>query len=198
MEPIKRKTLYLPPELGGLGILHPLLQSQALTLKYFMYTTDENKQTKWLLFARYWMSLRLAKYDNKWSFLKTNNTPKYNGTDPPLNLQKSETTFIHHKTQIIQTANKTVKKLYQILRTEYYKQHTITSQNIWDRTFHTNYPEKNCGHTLTNPTHVVELMTHCFEFFTTPTLQEPKCTTQDSGVILTLTANTAQHVVELN
>ena len=142
MEPIKRKTLYLPPHLGGLGILHPLLQSQALTLKYFMYITEETKQTKWLLFARYWMSLRLAKYDNKWSFLKTNSTPKYNGTDPPLHWQKSETTFIHHKTQIIQTANKTAKKLYQVLRTEYYKQHTITSENVWDRTFHTILPWK--------------------------------------------------------
>ena len=63
MEPIQRKTLYLPTDLGGLGILHPLLQRQALTIKYFLFITDQNKQITWLQFARYWMSLRLAKYD---------------------------------------------------------------------------------------------------------------------------------------
>ena len=84
MEPIQRKTLYLPTDLGGLGILQPLLQCQALTIKYFLFIADQNKQITWLQFARYWMSLRLAKYDPNWSFLKSN-TPKYNGTDltPP-------------------------------------------------------------------------------------------------------------------
>ena len=68
MEPIQRKTLYLPTDQGGLGILHPLLQCQALTIKYYLFITDQNKQITWLQFARYWMSLRLAKYDPNWSF----------------------------------------------------------------------------------------------------------------------------------
>ena len=142
MEPIKRKTLYLPTELGGLGILHPLLQSQALTLKYFLYITEENRQTTWLYFARYWMGLRLAKYDNNWSFLKTNNTPKYNGTDPPLHFQKTEAILLQHRTQLLQGTHKTVKQIYRLLRTEHYKQHTITSQNNWDRTLHMTLPWK--------------------------------------------------------
>ena len=115
MDPIKRKTLYLPPELSGLGILHPLLQSQALTLKDFMYITEENKQTKW-----HWSPISLAKVRNNL------HTPQdTNHTDSK---QNSEET-------IPNTTNR-------ILRTEFYKQHTITSENIWDRTFHTILPWK--------------------------------------------------------
>ena len=142
MEPIQRKTLYLPTDQGGLGILHPLLQCQALTIKYFLFITDQNKQITWLQFARYWMSLRLAKYDPNWSFLKSNSTPKYNGTDPPIHYQEMEQSFTRHKSQLLKQTNKTGFYSIVSLRTEYHKQHNITSQSKWDTTFNSKLPWK--------------------------------------------------------
>ena len=168
MEPIQRKTLYLPTDQGGLGILHPLLQCQALTIKYFLFITDQNKQITWLQFARYWMSLRLAKYDPNWSFLKSNSTPKYNGTDPPIHYQEMEQTFIRHKSQLLKETNKTVKQYYKILRTEYHKQHN-TSHRKANGTPHLiqNYRGRNYGHIHTNHTHGVRPTTQTSEFYTT-------------------------------
>ena len=149
MEPIKRKTLYLPTNLGGLGILHPLLQHRALTLKYFFYITDIARQTTWLQFARYWMALRLYKYDSNWSFLKTNNTPKYNGTDPPLYYTRLEVVFQQHKDRLLQDPPHTTKQMYEILRLEHYRDHTILAQGLWDTTFHRPLPwVKLWGHTF--------------------------------------------------
>ena len=86
------------------------------------------------------MSLRLFKYSSNWDFLKANNTAKYNGTDPPLHFMKTEAVFIRHKDKIMQTVHHTVKQLYEILRAEQYKDHTITSQQSWNNTFQRTLP----------------------------------------------------------
>ena len=50
-EPIKRQTLYLPIHKGGLGLLHPKHQSQALRL-----IVDPTKTELWIFYARYWFN----------------------------------------------------------------------------------------------------------------------------------------------
>ena len=46
-EPIARETLFLPRERGGLGILVPSIESQALRTKYFLQLGNENNTNIW-------------------------------------------------------------------------------------------------------------------------------------------------------
>jgi len=53
-EPLKRDTLFHPCAVGGLGLLHPGVQSEALRLKHLFNIVDPQYQRPWVHFARYW------------------------------------------------------------------------------------------------------------------------------------------------
>ena len=75
-EQISRKTLYLPKDKGGLGLLNPKVQSTALRTKFFTMVTDKDETTKWIYLARYWVGFPLGGLHPDWTFLRNNRYPK--------------------------------------------------------------------------------------------------------------------------
>ena len=101
-EPIKRQTLYLPIHKGGLGLLHPKHQSQALRLKHFFKIVDPTRTELWIFYARYWLVRRIARHNpTHWNFLNDNSCAKYNGTDPPIYYKDLEHLYISHKDKLL-------------------------------------------------------------------------------------------------
>ena len=75
-DPIKRDVVFLPINEGGLGLIHPKTQNQALRIKFLIQITDTKTKDTWVYFARYWLASELAKYNEAWNFLARNNKPK--------------------------------------------------------------------------------------------------------------------------
>ena len=53
VEPIAREILFLPKDRGGLGILVPLIQGQALRIKYLIQLGKKDNNNIWTYFGRY-------------------------------------------------------------------------------------------------------------------------------------------------
>ena len=75
-KPIARKTLFLPRDRGGLGILVPLIQGQALRVKYLMQLGKKDNNNIWTYLGRYWVSSKIHKFTPHWQFLRSNVIPK--------------------------------------------------------------------------------------------------------------------------
>ena len=73
-EQVSRDTLYLPVEMGGLGILEPWRQMQALDLKDFKYIIHKECDYLWVYLARYWIGRRIGTLHLDWRFLSHNNS----------------------------------------------------------------------------------------------------------------------------
>lgn len=71
--PLSRETAYLPLELGGLGLINPVIQSTALRTSYMRVVVDAVDKVKWVYLARYWIGLPMAKLHPEWAFLGVNN-----------------------------------------------------------------------------------------------------------------------------
>ena len=157
--PISPKTFYLPISKGGLGLLHPKHQSAALRLKYFFYITDPNRTELWILYARYWLSFRLKKYNNRdWDFLLKTRCAKYNGTLPPRddddidddgNVSYYDSlgpkfpsyyrTILadhldHYYDDLLNTPYNSTKNIYKVLIQAAYRQYSVTAEHVWNRT----------------------------------------------------------------
>ena len=52
-EPIARETLFLPRDRGGLGILVPLIQGEALRIKYLIQLGKNDNNNIWTYLGRY-------------------------------------------------------------------------------------------------------------------------------------------------
>ena len=75
-DPMKREIVYLPIECGGLGLLNPGIQQQALRLRFLQNIINPLCNTKWVILARYWIGFQLASVNTQWIFLRANNLPK--------------------------------------------------------------------------------------------------------------------------
>ena len=75
-EPIARKTIYLPKDRGGLGLLHPVCQSRALRFKFFGKIVNPECTSKWVFLARYWLGNPLGRLAPEWAFLRGNHLPR--------------------------------------------------------------------------------------------------------------------------
>ena len=58
-EPMARETLFLPRDRGGLGILVPLIHSQALRIKYLLQLGKKDNTNIWTYLGRYWVSSKI-------------------------------------------------------------------------------------------------------------------------------------------
>ena len=169
-EPIKRQTLYLPINKGGLGLLHPKHQSQALRLKLFFKIVDPSKTELWIFYARYWLSRRITRHNpTHWTFLNDNTCAKYNGTDPPIYYKELESLYIQYKEKL-QNVNTqhTTKHLYNIIMTTKYEKYEIFVETTWNSTFKREIPwgklwPQNFASYATGKTHDVlfKLMHNC-------------------------------------
>ena len=75
-EPVARETLFLPRERGGLGILVPSIESQALRTKYLLQLGKENNTNIWTYLGRYWVASKIHNFTPEWNFPKRNTYPK--------------------------------------------------------------------------------------------------------------------------
>ena len=75
-QPIKRDTLYLPKESGGLGIFQPWTRAIAIRTKFIKFITDPTCKIKWVYIARYYTGFSLGPLDASWNFLRSNLLPK--------------------------------------------------------------------------------------------------------------------------
>ena len=76
LEAIKRETLFLPKNKGGLGIFQPKKQSLALRAKFVRNITDINSPLKWTNIARYYIGFKLGGLSPEWENLRDNRYPK--------------------------------------------------------------------------------------------------------------------------
>ena len=75
-EPIARETFFLPRDRGGLGILVPLIQGQALRIKYLIQLGKKDNNNIWTYLKRYCVSSKIQNFTPHWQFLRTNVIPK--------------------------------------------------------------------------------------------------------------------------
>jgi len=75
-EDIRRETLLLPKDKGGLGIYKPSERSIALRAKSIRLIVDQNVNLKWCFIARYYLGFQLAGLSDDWKHLRNNQTPK--------------------------------------------------------------------------------------------------------------------------
>ena len=169
-EPIKRQTLYLPIHKGGLGLLHPKHQSEALRFKFFFKIIDPTKTELWIFYARYWLSRRITRHNpTEWNFLNDNTCAKYNGTDPPIYYREIENQYILYKEKLrnINTQIDT-KQLYTTIMTTKYEKYEIFAETVWNTTYKREIPWQklwiqNFASYATGKTHDVlfKLMHNC-------------------------------------
>ena len=71
-EPIAWETLFLPRDRGGLRILVPLIQGQALRIKYLMQLGKKENNNIWTYLGRYWVSSKIHEIasEMKWNSIR--------------------------------------------------------------------------------------------------------------------------------
>lgn len=72
IEPVGRDRCYAPTSKGGLNIVNFLIKCISLRLSNFPSLRDSFGSEKWHYMARYFLSNRLVKYDNRFSFFSNN------------------------------------------------------------------------------------------------------------------------------
>ena len=111
-EPIARETHFLPKERGGLGILVPSIQIQALRTKFLLQLGNENNTNIWTYLGRYWVASKIYNFTPQWNFLKKNNYPK--NYDPYVQM---------HYDDVIKLTKANIKEIKNII---------ITTKNIYN------------------------------------------------------------------
>ena len=140
-EPIKRATIYLPLEKGGLGLLHPKYQGEALLLKSFFKIVNPELNEPWIFYARYWLARRLVKYNTtSWNFLDRNDSPKYNGTDPPWHYKRLLNLFEKNREELLKLRQKTTKLIRISILKKVYQNYHITITQVWNEIFQQTIP----------------------------------------------------------
>ena len=81
-EQVKPEVCQLPLDQGGLAVVNPLQKSHALMLRWVPPIGDPDYESKWIYFACYWLGFDLSRKMNSWSFLQSNDVPKYLGDSP--------------------------------------------------------------------------------------------------------------------
>ena len=75
-EPVTRETLFLPRDRVGLGLLVPLIQGQALRIKYLIQLGKKDNNNIWTCVGKYWVSSKIRNFTSHWQFLRSNVIPK--------------------------------------------------------------------------------------------------------------------------
>lgn len=128
-EPIKRDTLYLPINEGGLGLINPLIHNRAMTVKNLLRAAENptffsSHQTL------YWMRTPLSTIKKEWSHLKNWKGPQNFMSTPPEPYQIA--LHIIKKHPETHNENPSVRIIYKHLRKENQKDHQITGKEKWN------------------------------------------------------------------
>ena len=82
MELVSRDTIFLPFSKGGLGVLNPDRQIQALNLKAFGDIISPDPKDHWVYLAQYWIGRRIGLCHQGWRYLSHNNNRPHSETYP--------------------------------------------------------------------------------------------------------------------
>ena len=130
-EPIARETLFLPRDRGGLGIMVPLIQGQALRIKYLIQLGKNDNNNIWTYLGRYWVSSKIHNFTPHWQFLRSNVIPKnYDSYVPDcysdiIPLTKENITEIFKK-------EPTTRNIYRTIVDKHTKKYEIASEMKWN------------------------------------------------------------------
>ena len=69
VESVARKTLYLPKDKGGIGLVNTELKARALMISTLKRVGDQSQHGRWLVLARYWLSSLIANLRPEWNHL---------------------------------------------------------------------------------------------------------------------------------
>ena len=86
-----------------------------LTLHWVPCIGHPTCDSKWVYFARFWISLALSRKTKSWSFLRSNSVPKYIGGSPPLLYQHNLTAIDRLNLDLTLLPDYNVKTLYMKL-----------------------------------------------------------------------------------
>ena len=156
-EPIARETLFLPRDRGGLGILVPLIQGQALRIKHLIQLGKEDNKNIWTYLGRYWVSSKIHKFTPHWQFLRSNVIPKNCDSYVPdcysdiLPLTKDNIKDINKKEPTTKNIYRTIvdnhTKNYEIateMKWNSIRQEILSWKWMWQNTFNSyNMPQEN-------------------------------------------------------
>ena len=130
-EPIARKTLYLPKEVGGTGLTQPTHHSLAMRLKHFIKLKEQDNQESWILLTRYNLATMLYRLHKGFRYMITN---KYLKTkQPQITFYYNDTlTYIKKHNKILNFKNNSKIIHTKIIQNEYDK-YLIIGQSIWNQ-----------------------------------------------------------------
>ena len=137
-EQVKRDTCHLPLALGGLAVVDPADKAHALKLRWVPCIGDPTCEAKWIYFARYWIGLALSRKATSWSFLRSNDCPKYVGDSPLMYFRHLLTAVDRIKSDLTSLPDYRVKTLYAKLA--YSRPTRLPCTAAWDRKFQTRFP----------------------------------------------------------
>ena len=83
IEPIARKTLFLPKKSSGLNIKEPESHNIAMRIKHLLNLKYHKNPPIWTYLATYWLAKDLIKYGKEYHYLKSNNRIKTFKKDIP-------------------------------------------------------------------------------------------------------------------
>ena len=142
-ELLKRQTLYLALNNGGLGILNPKFQTFSIHMKHFFKVVDPYRTDLWLYLARYWLARRIGRLNPPhWQFLNNNSTAKYNGTDPPPTYKEFLRLLAIYFDACSRVTVKSTKSFYGAIFSLHYRGYSVDVERVWDTTFAMSLPWK--------------------------------------------------------
>ena len=137
---IKRTTMYLPIGQGGIGLLYSKFQQQALRIKMLFEIVNAASNKTWVYYARYWVSSQLSKYNDDWNFLQNNDSPRYNGTDPPVHYKEVVNFIRDFGGALSRLKGITTKEIYNLFFQKEYTSYKIKVERYWNVDVSKNLP----------------------------------------------------------
>lgn len=133
-ELVKRATMYLPLDRGGLAIPDLGRANDTLQFKWTQQVTDPKYQRPWVHNARYWIGTALSTIRPEWAFLRSSLKPHADPTTTPLWYKKIRQTAQQHREQLKKDAHRkiTAKTLLTLTNDP---TATPRAEKIWQQIF---------------------------------------------------------------
>ena len=130
--PLQRRTVYLPKDQGGLGLLHPLYQQKSLQLKLLYGVVDAGEKHYATQLPRYWFGRRLGVLRPEWHFLTSNHLPHFVGHHfPPYYKDLLETFLTMDMSKLPKGPVQWTTKLFYLQFLHEHKHEPRAFQDFW-------------------------------------------------------------------
>ena len=129
LEPIARKTLFLPKKKGGLNIKEPEGHTYSMRIKHLLTLKQKEHKPTWMQIATYWLAKEIYNYNKDYHHLQNNNILKAIKSVP---FYYRDLTY-DIKTQNLQIPNvkNKTKTIYKNILEKGPENHIINGQKKW-------------------------------------------------------------------